>query len=526
MKSLKSKHIFMVSVICAAVLLMVCTVVAIKAFSGKNRIVPAQISPSPAPVVQASVDSAGETGQDRENLSAENHIQPSEGISQKAGVGTEPIEPGKAAEPGQQDELSPPGNPTQPSQPMEPSEPIQPADPVLPAEPTQSAEPGSDQGDNLAEMVTVESITREQAGLDTIPALNFDRFTLDKRIHELLLESRAYTDEDMIYGIEEPYLITERFQGAIIEDITIGTELSEVIRILGEPSFQVNSMTVYKTEDYYIGFYGTARVELANFVPNPKLQNEDILNTLLTALCVDQVYITEYLAISDTGFFDRSGHIHGGGHYAQSPYGVLVDTLSQEIEIHNNFEGILYQVKGDSELALGFINSDSNVDRLYSGFWNYLYLKDYFLENGKTSPSGKYTAIYEWITSDHHYFTIRTNDFSVPDYRIGASAGEFEWLNDDYIIYTAIFSNLPVVIRVTDDLERWENIRLIPEIDALEYDYASVDYRFNIDRITENAIILKDENAKGEDRVYWEFAYSFEENGKIHIVSPDGLILE
>lgn len=520
MKSSKSKYIIIV--ISAVVLLTVCAG-AITLF-GRNRAVLPGISPTSSPDVQPSLDSAGDSGQNRDDFSLSDG-----GLD----GGTENIQP----------TMQPPDNALQDTEPAPPTPgPTQPVEQLnvtpspeqtIDTEFTGQAEvtPLPTQSDDSSEAVTIERITREEAGLDTVPALDFSGFTLNRRIHELLLEDRPYTNEDMKNGIAEPCLITERFQEPIIEDIAIGTALTEVIRILGEPSFQENTTTIYKTEDYYIGFYGTERVELANFVPNLKLLDEDILNNIVTALCVDQMDVMALLADDDTGFFDSAGHIHGGGLYAESPYGIEIVYFDEnEIKVHSNFEGNLYDMYyAGEDVSIPYVcfeNNDMNVERMQSRFWNYCYLREAFSENGKTSPSGKYIAIYEWITSDHHYFTIRTTDFSAPDYRIAASVDEFEWLNGDYIVYTAMFSSLPAVIRVTDDDSDWEYIQLIPEIDEMEYSYASVDYEFTIDRITEDAIILKDKNAEGEDQVYWGFGYSYDENGRIRIETPDGFILE
>lgn len=361
-------------------------------------------------------------------------------------------------------------------------------------------------------------ISREEAGLDTIQQLNFDRFTLHERIQELL-DGKPYTHEDMKKGIVEPCLVTERFQAPILEDISIGTGIDQVIETLGVPTIQNDDMVFYKTHRYYVCFIGDEKVEAVNFAPIPELQNEDILNSVLTALCIDNIYLLEYLNMSQeaSDFFGSVGHIHGGGNYAISTNGIEVETFSGTIEIFNNFEGFLYRIDGESEadLEICYTNADSIMDDLRFDYWSYTSGNRQFAENGKTSPSGKYSAIYEWITSDHHYFTIRTNDHSAPDYIIGAEASDFEWINDDYIVYTTMFSTLPVVMRPAEYYEKWEVYLLMPGIDELDYFYSFGDHNFTIAQVNEDSIILRDNNVDSTDREeFWKFGYSIGQNGE------------
>lgn len=490
MKNIKSKHLFIISVVVTSIVFVVCMGAIIYLFTDRSQPEPKPMQPNPtqsptlnAAVTQSPDETAPVFNQDEDKPNEPEPLQ---------------VQPTQTPVP---DSLPESGTDAFPSPTEAPVE-----------QPEATPAP--------AAVSSLELISREEAGLDTVPKLNFDGFALNQRIRELL-QGMPYTAEDMINGIEQPYLITERFQGAIIENITIGTSLEEVVRILGAPSFQERNMTVYKTKTFYIGFYGAETVELASFIPAPKPYSEDMLNTILTALCMDEIYLTDWLEISETasGFFQDRGFIHGGGHYAISSNGIRVDTLSQVIEIYNNFEGFLYKINTETELKPVYTNTDIHFESLYMDFLSYTSIGDTFAKNGKVSPSGKYIAIYEWITSDSHHYTIRTADHSVPDYTIGAVVRDFDWLNDDYIVYTAMFTTLPAVLRVADGAESYENILLMEEIDELDYFYGYSDHDFTIDRITEDTITLKDNNA-GETggKVLWEFSYSIDEGGNfIHV---------
>lgn len=503
MKKFKSRALFIFSTILCSAILIICAGVAIHILTDRTQPAPVLAQSTPAP--SASPD-ASQTQEPGKTIQDENREEDKPGEQELV-----QIQPTDAPPPDDlQESIVGPFPTTVPEEQGE--------DVLIPTE--APPEQGEAQP-TPAEASAVELISRDEAGLDTILKLNFGSFILNQRIRELLLEGMPYTAEDMKNGIEQPYLITERFQGDIIESIAIGTSLDEVVRILGVPTFQERNMTVYKTNSYYIGFYGTDAVEMANFMPAPPPCDEDILNTILTALCVDGIYLTEWLDNSEVAysFFESNGFIHGGGHYATSFNGIQVDTLSEVIEIYNNFEGSLYTVNSETKLRPVYNNTDFNLERLYWGFSGYSSMKDAFRENGKVSPSGKYVALYEWITSELHYFTIRLADNSAPDFEIGAATRDFEWLNDDYIVYTATFTTLPAVIRVTEDAESGENILLMEDIDEEDYFYGSFDYDFTIDEITSDTIRFKDNNkVETDEGVYLEVRYLIDEAGRFQIV--------
>lgn len=359
-------------------------------------------------------------------------------------------------------------------------------------------------------------ITREEAGLDTIPGMDFSGFSLNERIHELLIEKRAYSDNDMKAGIIAPFLITERFREPVIGNISIGTSMNDAEALLGTPSYRQENIIIYKTDDYYIAISGNESVELVNFAQRPQAYDIDILNQILTGCCLEDIYLTDLLdrnsKIAD--FFERTGFINGGGHYALSDSGVRVDTLSVNIKIYNNFEGHLYKTDKDTEYKIEYINTDSVMEDMMWDFNEYSLTNKDFIERGKISPSGKYMAKYDYVYSMSHYFTIRTMDYSKPDFMINALALEFEWINDDYIIYTGTFTTLPAVTRVTQG--NMEHIRLFSGVDDLEYDYGFGKYSFSIKEITKDRFVLEDKNAdasKGE-KVIWEIPYVIDENGE------------
>jgi hypothetical protein len=153
---------------------------------------------------------------------------------------------------------------------------------------------GTEDGKGLHGNEPLIRISRQEAGLDIIPAVNFNKFELNDRIHEILLEGKPYSHSDMKNGIIAPYFITERFKQPIIDRISIGTSIDEVINILGTPALQTDYIVAYKTSGYYISFYGNEYVELVNFAINPAAHQQDILKPLLNALCIENVYLMDF----------------------------------------------------------------------------------------------------------------------------------------------------------------------------------------------------------------------------------------
>jgi hypothetical protein len=141
-----------------------------------------------------------------------------------------------------------------------------------------------------SDIIKLKSITRKDAKLSTIPALDFSRFALNTQISNLTNNVTQYNDKDFSTGIVKDtyfgdmYIITERYKLNIIQDIKIGTPIKYVKTILGNPSFNNTSFIVYKTKQYYLGFKGNEKIEQAMVIKKPKPYNPEILKTILLAL--------------------------------------------------------------------------------------------------------------------------------------------------------------------------------------------------------------------------------------------------
>lgn len=73
-------------------------------------------------------------------------------------------------------------------------------------------------------------------------------------------------------------VFTKNFKGKVIEDITVGTPISEVKEILGKPSFEEEGIVGYRTGEYYAFFYENEIV----VYPNNKLTNTKLEKLLFT----------------------------------------------------------------------------------------------------------------------------------------------------------------------------------------------------------------------------------------------------
>ncbi|HEY8500924.1 MAG TPA: hypothetical protein VIL89_09920, partial [Clostridia bacterium] len=299
-------------------------------------------------------------------------------------------------------------------------------------------------------------INRREAGLTTIPSLDFSQFEINPSILRLIEKPAAYTNEDYKTGlIRGSYIIvSERFEENIIQDITIGDDIPKVTGILGEPSSITGDTIFYKTKDYYLGFKGREKVEQAIISNKPRKYFENILETI-----IDSINSPEFSGISSllskngeiSGFFDYNGHIHGGGWYACAMNGIFLEEFTENsITIYNNFEGNLYKLKGDTyKYGIKYTDIDYMINSMATELNGYIETNEMFRQRGILSPNGKYNSIYVWNYSESYYFIIRTMDNSCPDKYIELPAtGDYYWLDDTYILYSDFFSSTPVLLNV------------------------------------------------------------------------------
>ena len=94
------------------------------------------------------------------------------------------------------------------------------------------------------------------------------------------------------------------------------------------------------------------------------------------------------------------------------------------------------------------MNEDKNVSEMNSTLQTIKYYEKRFEEEGKLSLGGSYKAIYEWVNSSDYYFIIRKMDYSQPDFKIIAPAGDYKWISDTEISYTDIFTQETNVIDI------------------------------------------------------------------------------
>ncbi|HZK27562.1 MAG TPA: hypothetical protein VFD00_08505, partial [Thermoclostridium sp.] len=277
--------------------------------------------------------------------------------------------------------------------------------------------------DNVEQNQEIIKIMREEAGLSTIPYLNFDKFEMNPRVLFLLENSTSYTNDDYSNGLvyDDIFLIvSQRFDGCIIEDIAIGDEVSKVSQILGEPNYITGGTVVYKTKNYYLSFLGVERIEQAILSPVPKPYTEDILKKLVVNINKREFDSIAELLIENSElseFFDYNGHIHGGGWYGHSMNGIYVEQfVENSITIYNNFEGDLYMSQEDVyKYGIVYQNTDCIVDRMLSALNGYSRTNEAFEQEGVVSPNGKYSSLYRWNYSQSYYFIIRAMDYSYPD---------------------------------------------------------------------------------------------------------------
>lgn len=295
--------------------------------------------------------------------------------------------------------------------------------------------------------------TLDKTKLHPIRYLTSFKHQINKRIVEITLNPSVYKNADWKNGLipdGNHLIVTERFKGDVVDQLRIGDPVATVKAKLGKPSFVEEDFFFYKTAQYYIGFKGRKTVEQAVFAATPKLKDADILKKLVTALNANDDLATVVADdASAKAFFDDNGHVHGGGWYAYAEEGIeAVQFEDNTITVFNNFEGKLYITFSNSKYQVVYENIDSKIQRMQRSVYGYLDIRNRMKTEGLLSPSKKFTALYEWITSDSQYFIIRSNDNSAPDLDVRAMVQNYWWLNDSFLLATDFISQRPIVIPI------------------------------------------------------------------------------
>jgi hypothetical protein len=363
---------------------------------------------------------------------------------------------------------------------------------------------------NSAEIIAID---RKQAGLSTIAPLDFTKFSINKRLKELLSNPGSYKDSDYKNGIvlmEQEVLVSERYNGNIIEDIKIGSSVDYIKKVLGEPNIADDKgFFFYKTQNYYLGFMGHSKVEYAILVNRLISNNKDILYRIIKELGAKNdlgEMIQNNMQMAE--FFDEDGHINGGGWFANLYSGIQIYQFNDKntITIYNNFDGDLF--RADNFIYdIIFEDSDYQVKNAISSIQRYMDDNYEFETSGVLSPSGKLKSTYFWGYSMSHYFTIRTLDNSKPDFRMYIPAGDYKWLTDDYILYLDAWYSTPYIVKVSDKVP-YENVNVMYKLGVFDKE-DSIEGQYSIKGINGNTINLYESESKKEYHV----VYSIGKNG-------------
>lgn len=356
---------------------------------------------------------------------------------------------------------------------------------------------------NIQEQIA--GITKKEAGLSTIEPMDFTNFSINKRLRELLVNAESYNNSDYKNGIvmKSGVLVSERFKDNIVKDIKIGTDIDYVKKTLGEPNVAADIKFIfYKTKEYYLGFKGYGKVEYAILVNRSISNDKDILRFIVNELDAENdlgAILEKNQKLS--GFFEESGHINGGGWYANSYCGVEIEQFdSKTITIYNNFEADLFKVK-DFEYDINCIDSDYQVKKAISSIEGYTEDNYEFDTVGVLSPSGKLKSTYFWGYSMSYYFKIRTLDNSKPDFRVAVPAGDYKWLTDDYILYLNAWFTEPHIVKISDDTS-YEDIDIMHNLGVYDKDNShNFSFNFTIKSIKDNIITLYDSESNKEYKV-------------------------
>ncbi|QHW31347.1 hypothetical protein GZH47_11155 [Paenibacillus rhizovicinus] len=300
--------------------------------------------------------------------------------------------------------------------------------------------------DYLSGSLALKTLTYSQAGLHPVPYADWSKHAINARIQQVALNPGAYRDSDWKNGLEltnwyasPGIIVSNRFKGEIVDHLRIGSPLSEVNAVLGAPGYSKGQDRFYKTKTFYVGLRGTSKIEEAFVIRKPAQRpGSTLLKELLIALdkgngvwdAIDSSKALQSFFEIDHGF------IHGGGSYASANAGIWVNEFDDDnyVEVYNNYEGLLYAPIGQSNFPVTFTDQDEVISHARVALDNNADQNRRFATEALASPGGTYRLLYDWITSDSQYFTLRSSDHSRRDRIIGGAFYDYFWLTDQYFI--------------------------------------------------------------------------------------------
>ena len=227
-----------------------------------------------------------------------------------------------------------------------------------------------------------ELISREQAGLCTIPVIDISNKIINNHI-EAILKGEKYLNSDYISGIVqegEGLILNERYNEDIIGNVRIRSDINEVIKLLGPPSTKEKDLMFYKTNKLCMAFKGTDKLEAVILSTIPREYDKDILNKLF--LEFNKEYNAGVFSVLEENkdistFFDWTGHIHGGGWCATSDNG---NVYTGGIQIRNIVSADPFEIMSnptpDGVFTFKGINILSSRDMIVPTDWSKIKIID------------------------------------------------------------------------------------------------------------------------------------------------------
>jgi hypothetical protein len=382
------------------------------------------------------------------------------------------------------------------------------------ATPTPTASPPDIGGSGQVVIYSMEDL-----GMTPLEVSDLNGLSLDARISGILTGTIFWEMTDYANGIDlywDCIIIAPRYTGQIIGPVSIGMDKAQVVQALGTPSYDVDDIVLYRTDDFYLAFLteGSSVAYAGIFKTPVKNYPDDILKDLLEELnSGNYSNLMESIERVDPNsvLFTDAGFIHGGGDYADSIHGIHVTDFDERIiDIYTNFEGDIYvDESSDITFSQAFNNRDAVEMKLRTSLYGYQRRDELFETQGMLSPDGKLSAVYEWVYSMEQYFIIRTLDFSIQDRYIWVpSSSPFYWLNNHVLLYVDFNDELPMAIDINTSMPSGVNI--LVEAGVIK-DTDVSDVGFTVVKV-ENGVITVEELDTGTT---YDVAYTIDASGNM-----------
>ena len=303
----------------------------------------------------------------------------------------------------------------------------------------------------------------------------FNRYDVyfDQGISVKYSEITTYYPESIGYYTEpvgniENILLNEKYDGEILNGISMKSTRDEIVRLLGTPQFTDDSLNLfgYKADDFYLFCVGENQIDEISIYPVFAEENQTAAIKQAEALCEENGYsreLAEQLAAEFAAQFQNCNYYYSlnlndrwSSRAAKVGYASYTAGIEIQWDDKAKRPGPILYIYGNSDLlssikdAADITDQDGNVLIEYRLTEDLVFIQEQnrinekaeavqrAAQEGVVSPDGNVTLV-----DNHDYasplltgFNVLYKDGSKPDYTVLTNPvfGNAAWINDRYFL--------------------------------------------------------------------------------------------